>query len=205
MMKTLVVSLFVAAALLMLGGSAVYGAHSDRGCNNCHVPHKASVDDVGVPLWSTAQTADGLPTFTLYTSHTFANLGVTITQPDGASKLCLGCHDGSYSYFLPGGHGGPSSPVIFQPGDLAKSHPISFIYDTSLANKVPNGGLRDPATALSNLGGTIAADLLDANSKMQCTSCHDIHVTGKGTNMLRYDWDPVAKNDHIMCRVCHNK
>ena len=150
--------------------------------------------------WSTAQSADGLPTFTLYNSKSFDLLGVTITQPDGASKLCLGCHDGSYAVFAYI----PDTEAIFEPGDLENSHPISFVYDDTLAGNVPLNGLKVPSVALSGLttGGTIQDDLLDENDKMQCTSCHDPHTTGLGEYLLRYEYDD---NDEVICRVCHNK
>lgn len=139
-----------------------------------------------------------LAVFTLYSSPTFDALGVQITQPDGASKLCLGCHDGSYA--------GVSPDHVFGEGKamtLSESHPISFRYDTSLALssklRVP-GSLRDPATVASGLtpAGTIATNLLDANGKMQCSSCHDIHHSGLGTHHLRYEYESDGgRKDHV--------
>jgi hypothetical protein len=170
------------------------------------VPHHAGLPtdadaSWGVPLWSTAQTSDGLPVFNLYSSKGFDALGTDIGQPDGASMLCLGCHDGSYVAF------GfmPDSEAIFGVDDLTTSHPISFTYDTALSNAVLDGGLYDPATALSDLGGTIDDDLLDDQHKMQCTSCHDIHLTGIGEYLLRYEYDVDTHTDNVLCRVCHNK
>ena len=86
--------------------------------------------------------------------------------------------------------------------DLAASHPVSFIFDTNLAVRA-NGGLKDPGTATSGLGGTIKADLLDANDKMQCTSCHDVHQTAF-SNALRWQYDTGAAGN-TFCRTCHNK
>jgi hypothetical protein len=80
----------------------------------------------------------------------------------------------------------------------------------------------------------IKDDLLDSQSKMQCTSCHDVHGTGFGDYMLRWDGiggDPLAgkswtttttnpdgttttveiTNEFVrgselpMCLTCHNK
>ena len=201
MRKTLIC--LAAVSVIFWAAGAVQAAHSDHGCHNCHLPHKSGdpTDPAahGVPLWSDAQTADGLPTFTLYSSASFDALGTDIGQPDGPSKLCLGCHDGSYAVF---GYI-PDSQAIFGPDDLARTHPISFTYDTALANNVANGALRDPAIALSSLGGTIADDLLDDQSKVQCTSCHDVHLSGKTEYLLHVDID--IEGDEALCRICHDK
>jgi predicted CXXCH cytochrome family protein len=171
------------------------------------VPHKSAAPDDpnaswGVPLWSTVRsTGDTLPTYDLYNSPTFHDLGTDITQPDGPSKLCLGCHDGSYI----GLQGSSKAAYVFGAGDLKNSHPISFTYDSALASRHPKHSLNDPAVTNSGLGGTIQTDLLDSHGKLQCTSCHDVHTSGKGTYMLRYDYDTTLKTDNVICRVCHNK
>ena len=97
------------ALLGMIGlwiNAQAFAGHSSRGCFHCHQPHHAGdpnePKDYGVPLWSTEQNADGLPTFTLYSSKTFDVLGTNIGQPDGPSRMCLGCHDGSYSHITAG-------------------------------------------------------------------------------------------------------
>jgi hypothetical protein len=97
--------------------------------------------------------------------------------------------------------------------DLSNDHPISFNYD-SVA-----GADADvyPSSSTANVGSKTIADLLDVNGDMQCSTCHDIHETGKGPDMLRWDLytgpvDPdtgeptysrVAESQ--MCRTCHNK
>lgn len=183
------------AALLFLVDDAGGGGHDSFTCAHCHISHKGGMGGgVSGPLWSTKNTADGLPTFALYSSRTFDALGTDIGQPDGASKLCLGCHDGSYGGFSSG------SKALFRAADLTRSHPISFTYNSALASRVRKGGLHDPATTPSGLGGTIAEDLLDGNGKLQCTSCHDVHASGKGPNHLRYD----ARGSDRMCRICHS-
>ncbi len=192
----------IAVVALGLGVSGeLFAAHSDHGCFNCHVPHKSgdatNPDAYGVPLWSNAQLTDGLPTFTLYSSNSLdaSDLG----QPDGPSRLCLGCHDGSYVVFA---QYLPDSEAIFGPEDLASSHPVSFTYDTPLATA--DGALHDPSTVTSGLGGTIEQDLLDEQSKMQCTSCHDVHTTGIGDYLLKYDIeaDP-SLGEAVLCQACH--
>ena len=237
MKKVVIIGIVCAAIAVWVGGNA-YAGHSARGCNNCHVPHWAgpyNESDYGVPLWSNQQQkpvgADGLDTngitglkfqYVMYSSRGFNALNpVKSAQPDGPSKLCLGCHDGSYSKW--DGSAANTDTTIsarkFEANDLTRMHPISFVYDSALAGR-SNGTLWDPATKLSTLPGgrTIQMDMLDSKDKMQCTSCHDVHITGQGA-MLRFHWSNVdftvtnpdgslttmKRDDHKMCLVCHNK
>ncbi|MCC7147059.1 MAG: hypothetical protein IT443_11495 [Phycisphaeraceae bacterium] len=201
----------ILTGLLIVAVSALWSvtaqaSHSDHGCKNCHVPHKALAENEadgiwGVPLYSPAQITDGLPTFELYSSHT---LTATVSQPDGPSKLCLGCHDGTYIAFSFIGHNRVFASDRAANGGMAlkSSHPVSFVYDTALATE--DGDLKDPATASANNGSgrTIAQDLLDSHSKMQCSSCHDVHASGIGEELLRWD---ISQGDQNMCRTCHSK
>jgi hypothetical protein len=200
MKKVLFIALLGTIAVWI--SAQAFAGHSSRGCLRCHLPHHAGdpnePKDYGVPLWSTMYNSDGLPTFTLYSSKTFDKLATDITQPDGAARLCLGCHDGSYSKIT------PTSPRRFGTGDMARTHPVSFTYDSALAAKVPGGTLRDPTIAMSGFGGTVAQDLLDIKNKVQCTSCHDVHVTGIGGEMLRWDIEFPGEITK-MCNTCHNK
>lgn len=176
------------------------GPHAGFTCARCHVA-SSRTDDRAVPrpAWFDADTDGGVTTFELYSSPTFDALGTDIGQPDGASKLCLGCHDGSVSF-------GPGrSQVAFSPEDLALSHPVSFTYDSGLAARVRSGALRDPAVSPSRLGGTIRSDLLDHDGKLQCTSCHEVHAPASPSHLLRYPYDPQHDGGNTFCRVCHNK
>ncbi|MDD4890223.1 MAG: cytochrome c3 family protein [Phycisphaerae bacterium] len=200
MRLTAIVGVFFCATV---GSTALVlaGGHSDNGCGDCHVPHNAAKGGVG-PLWNQLATGT-LPTFTLYSSTTFNALSPGITQPDGASKLCLGCHDGAYPTVTAAHTFGDTKALT-----LSESHPISFVYNTAMsvnpALKAP-GSLKNPSVAPSGLGGsgTIATDLLDASSKLQCTSCHEIHSNGLTAYYLK--WDYFADNGKTMCRTCHNK
>lgn len=179
-------------------------AHSDLfGCDGCHQPHNAETLP-GVPLWNSAETT---LTFTMYSSASFQ--GTIDGQPSGDSRLCLSCHDGTnpdYAWL--------GAEHTFGADDLTNSHPISFVYDSGLA--ALDGALKDPSEA-STLGGTIAEDLLDAESKVQCGSCHDVHTSGVGRKLLRgynYGRQTVVNIDgstsqvHYgpeLCRMCHAK
>ena len=105
--------------------------------------------------------------------------------------------------------------------DLNTDHPISFTYDTALS--VADPGVYNPAIAISHVGdtpanpnqpigitvisvtnsgstNTIEQDMLDVNSQVQCTSCHEPHN--------KYGWDKfLVKNNtgSALCLTCHNK
>ena len=165
--------------------------HSDIfGCDPCHEVHDAKTLP-GVPLWGGNETTT---TFTMYSSATFQ--GAIDGQPSGNSKLCLSCHDGAnpdFTWLAP--------EMTFGSEELVNSHPISFVYDSSLA--ALDGALKDPSQP-STLGGTIAEDLLDPESKMQCGSCHDVHTSGVGQHLLR-GYDYGSQHGPELCRMCHLK
>ena len=184
-LKQIVMILALAPMIVPVGLMAA--AHSDFGCKSCHTPHHAG-NLPGVPLWNGSETTK---TFTLYSSDT---LDATPGQPDGPSKLCLSCHDGSLAAIA-------GSDMDFG-SDLSTSHPISFVYDSALA--LADTDLKDPGDN-STLGGTIDGDLLDTAHKVQCTSCHDVHTSGVGDHFLRgYDFfDGFGGGE--LCRMCHSK
>ena len=161
-------------------------------CIVCHTPHNADTSAVGAPLWNhEVSTA----TYTLYSSPT---LDATVSQPAGASKLCLSCHDGTVAIDSFGGNTGSvmiSGDKLIGT-DLTGSHPISFTYDASLA--VTDGGLYDPGTASSGLGGTITEDLLFDDS-LECASCHDVHNSADNDDLLR-----INNAGSALCLTCHD-
>lgn len=134
------------------------GFHSSRSCESCHVPHAAAGDNTQVPLWSPSHL-----TTTLTTGYSSPTMDATVGAPDGASALCLSCHDGSYAHVSADHSLGAGEAM----GALINSHPVSFVYDAALV--AADDELVDPST--------LADDVLDGQSKMQCTSCHDIHST----------------------------
>jgi predicted CXXCH cytochrome family protein len=166
-------------------------AHSDLfSCDGCHTPHHAEALP-GVPLWNGLETTI---TFTMYSSASFK--GIIDEQPSGDSKLCLGCHDGAnpdFSWMNP--------DFTFDSQELVNTHPISFLYDSALATL--DGALKDPSEP-STLGGTISEDLLDPDSKMQCSGCHDVHTSGVGDALLR-GYNYGIQYGPQLCRMCHLK
>lgn len=180
-------------------------------CRPCHTPHNANMVVPDSPLWNHEVTT---ATFQVYSSPT---LNSTPGQPTGFSKLCLSCHDGTVAIENHGSYTDGTSYVTWGnvTTDLRDDHPISFEYSTSLATA--DGGLHDPASTPSGLGGTIAEDLLQSGY-LQCTSCHDPHISRNtqgcigchqmhgGGGMVTVDLSLRISNDgSALCLTCHDK
>lgn len=161
-------------------------------CKPCHAPHGGTGTD---PLWNHTETTE---TFTLYAGY---DMQATPGQPTGASLLCLSCHDGSLALDSFGGVGGTQTTrtltiteSAYVGTDLSNDHPISITYD------VTDTELHPVATATA-IGGTIATDLLEGGTTVQCSSCHDVHQTvGVVANLLKID-----NAGSELCLTCHNK
>jgi predicted CXXCH cytochrome family protein len=163
-------------------------------CVVCHAPH-GGAPLADAPLWSHSLTVQS---FTLYSSGTLdaGDLG----QPVGTTRLCLSCHDGTIALDSFGGDTGSNTieDVVAPGGNLNTEHPISFTYDAALATS--DGGLYNPTTTSSGLGGTISDDML-FGGKMECSSCHDVHnAAGAADDLLVKD--NAGSN---LCLTCHNK
>ncbi len=167
-------------------------------CEVCHTPHNADTSVADAPLWNHEVTATA--TFTIYSSTT---LQASVGQPDGVSKLCLSCHDGSVALDSFGGATGSTniSGNANVGTDLSNDHPISFTYDAALVT-ADGGGLNAITDASGIGGGTIASDLLFGGN-MECSSCHDVHddaAAGAGGFLL------VKSNAaSALCLTCHAK
>ncbi len=157
-------------------------------CVFCHTPHNAAPARA---LWNR-----DLPptTYTLYQSSTLA---AQINQPTGASRLCLSCHDGTTALgalrVAPGGGAVSLGPLTGKSSlgtDLSDDHPVSFVYDTTLASK--QGQLLDPSVLTNQIR-------LDETGQLQCTACHDPHIS-VNRSFLRVD-DRYA----ALCTACHSE
>jgi len=178
-------------------------------CRPCHAPHNQATQDPGsniantqVPLWNHALSTSS---YTIYSQgYNFWKEGAaTIGNPDGTSKLCLGCHDGTvalanFSTYTTGVtkmgnvNGGASNLGT----DLSTTHPISFTYDANLATI--DHKIWDPTVTPSGVhSGTISVDMLE-NNKVQCISCHDPHNGAGVTHLL------IKSNvGSALCFTCH--
>ncbi|NQT50554.1 cytochrome c3 family protein [bacterium] len=175
------------------------GWSGSRICVVCHTPHRADLSVTGAPLWNHQVTA-ATGTYQLYSSPT---LDATVNPPEHyGSKLCLSCHDGTVAVDSFGGASGSEfvtgSALIGT--DLRGTHPIGIMYDSGLA--ITDGGLYNPETKTTPLGGTITKDLLFGTGNLECASCHDVHNTESQGNpyLLRVTTDGSA-----LCLTCHDK
>jgi len=163
--------------LSVTGPGDVRALNESEVCKFCHIPHNAVVPQ---PLWGHAlsKVQYATPQVRRDTEDP-----TSAPQPDGASRLCLSCHDGSVAL---GDIGQSAKPIAmagtqrldarnrgFLGTDLSGSHPVSF--------RVPDG---DAATdgAVRDIGlkplGVVKSDSdvkLDGQDRMQCTTCHDPH------------------------------
>ena len=147
-------------------------------CVFCHTPHAANTAQT--PLWNRALSSAN---YTTYSSSSLDSTnGAPLQQPNGVSKLCLSCHDGTMAIgavnvlngrytdrnpntediAMKGTSGGKMAPgegittgfTRYLGTDLTNDHPISVRFDANLALK--DGDMRDPAstTAIAVRDGT---------------------------------------------------
>lgn len=167
-----------------------------RVCIFCHSSHNASKEG---PLWN-HQTSTR-KSFTTYQRPTMSGQS---EQPNGATKLCLSCHDGTIAV---GAVRGLAQPIVMKNVgaggelptakksnfglDLSGTHPVSVKYKQSSALAVDH--LRWPPLDPEKSVGP------DAEGYVQCTSCHDPHDNSKSD---RYPFWKKATFDEV-CLTCH--
>ncbi|RZI42015.1 hypothetical protein EGT07_15570 [Herbaspirillum sp. HC18] len=193
-------------------------------CVFCHTPHEAESISFGsgtnkynAPLWNRKLSGQ---TYTPYNSSSIDAADIDgSTTPDGSSKLCLSCHDGTMGVDKVNALNGAknvnvamtagASPVKM-PGnsnsgftrnlgtDLTADHPISFTYDATLAAN--DGELRGPDGTIvgTRTAGTRPPKMPLEKGQMQCSTCHDPHLrdtaTGNGNaKFLRMNRFQVAQ------------
>jgi len=168
----------------------------------------------GYLLWN-HQISTNTTGYGVYTSDTFqsaltaagvsapTDLALTnnITSPT-VSNLCLSCHDGTVAIgsFYEGGFGLPANGSYwnnghgnsltmytgFQIDNLAKSHPVNFIYNSNLAAAaqltVPN--------SVNSVDANGAVPLYGNAGYVECTTCHDPH---NGASIVSHTAVPFAR------------
>jgi predicted CXXCH cytochrome family protein len=172
------------------GPGIIKAATEQNLCVFCHTVHYANGQ---TPLWN--HQMSGVTNYITYTSGT---LKAVVGQPDGSSRLCLSCHDGTVALGMVSSRTNliamkngvmtmPASPNNLGT-DLSGDHPISFKYDANLTKL--DSQLQDPATLTSKVK-------LDHNGEVQCASCHDPHNDQFGNFLV------VDNTGSALCLACH--
>lgn len=237
---------FSASVIPNLPGGVARNVASDSAteiCVFCHTPHGGELQaGLATPLWNRSVSQ---ATYSIYDSGSLD--APDISQPTGVSKLCLSCHDGTLAIgavnvlngtetdrngstedismsgtlangTMPAGQGASTGFTRRLGVDLTNDHPISFTFDSNLANA--DGELRNPSTT-SHLGNRTPGQPDPAvpldNGQVQCNSCHDPHIRDQDPNQnikfLRLNrfqqTAPVEGNfntaNDIICLACHDK
>ena len=176
------------------GPGAIKAATESDACIFCHTAHHTTG---AIPLWN--HNASSVSNYIVYSSATLEAIGLAIPQPNGSSRLCLSCHDGTVAL---GSVNTRTTAIAMQNGvttmpaglnnlgtDLSGDHPISFVYDSALTAKDPQ--IKDPST----LTGKVR---LDGSGRLQCTACHDPHNNQFGKFLV------VDNTASALCLNCHN-
>ena len=188
-------------------------------CIFCHTPHNATPQS---SLWNRPDPAS-MGSFPVYggalvikgsfnvadaTLHSQYNTAL-FPYPNGASKLCLSCHDGvtAIGTVLDGtAFHMLNASNISAMGDprlvinLATSHPISFVFDGQVladVSQVKPGQYQLP---------TLSDVPLDGQQRMQCTTCHDPHEdtrTAVGLPFWRHRTNVTTGAFIDVCNDCH--
>lgn len=158
-------------------------------CIFCHTTHSSASH---APLWNREESR---VVYNLYDSSTLYSRP---DQPDGASKLCLSCHDGTIAlgkviskkkeFIMSDTSMGriPHGRSTNLGSDLSDDHPISFnpllAVNTSdeLIHPLPGDRVR-----------------CDVNGKIQCTTCHDPHDNSFSKFLVKSDLNGG------LCKTCH--
>jgi len=168
-------------------------------CKFCHIPHNTVAAE---PLWGHA-----LSEVEAYRVPTRRGRGLPAPQPDGSSRLCLSCHDGTVAL----GDIAQSGEIIEMSGpqrleqgrrghlgtDLSGSHPVSIV-PMETFGEADRDMVSRPA-ALIEAEGIVP---LDAQGKMQCTTCHDPH-SDRYYDAGRVPRFWVRPTVDEVCRACH--
>ena len=176
-------------------------------CKFCHIPHTAVVPK---PLWGHKLSEEAnyrVPKIKKGRKGEQAS-----PQPDGSTRLCLSCHDGTIALGDISGEPrlikmrGKQKLAAGRKGylgtDLSGSHPVSFkVTDDEHGFGEGDDG-RDMGIKSLSVIKSDRQVRLDDEGKMQCTTCHDPHsdkyyIPGK---VPRF-W--VKPSVGELCLTCH--
>jgi predicted CXXCH cytochrome family protein len=166
------------------------GWSGGQACVVCHTPHNAETSLTDTPLWNHEIS---VTSYTMYDSPTLTVK--PLSQPQGTTKLCLSCHDGTVAIDSFGG--GSGSILLSGTGnlmpDLSDDHPISLKWDHQ--NESPSC-----ANCHNAHGQPFSTPLPFFNGYIECATCHDVHSATAEPTLLRL---PLQGSQ--LCLHCHGR
>jgi predicted CXXCH cytochrome family protein len=191
-------------------------------CVFCHTPHKALSS---APLWNRSMSG---ASYQLFTTFTLLSPTIPTIQPDGDSRLCLSCHDGTIALgsvvniggspstiSMQGVTGGgelPSSSPAYLGNDLSGHHPVSIELNAELVvdkNTQCSGGLVTWKICIPTGASLVKLQPTDntygisaTGLGVQCTSCHDPHKDPDPPNTAFLRVGDRVNTDQL-CTSCH--
>ncbi len=183
------------------GPGEIRSGTEDEVCKFCHIAHTAVVP---VPLWGHA-----LSEVQDYKTPMVRSRGAAVRapQPDGGSRLCLSCHDGTIAIGLLAKEIVAVNETFLRAGrkgyigtDISGHHPISISIDESAPNSDrPGADMKLRPAALIRAAGDVPLDPL---GKIQCTTCHDPHQDSySATGLAPKFWRRPTVSE--VCLECH--
>jgi predicted CXXCH cytochrome family protein len=163
-----------------------------RVCVFCHTPHNASPQ---TPLWN---KDPGPVNYNLYESST---LRVVPSQPSGASRLCLTCHDGliALGALLTGPVQTTGEITVGSRSyigiDLADDHPVSISYINAIAGN-PEIVRPVPSDPRILFYGSF-------NVTIECSTCHDPHNDDLCDRGFDCKFLVMDNKNSELCLKCH--
>ena len=187
--------------LSVSGPGTIRAASETQVCIFCHTPHNSTTQ---APLWNRADPGGTYQMYWSPTMNAYPSAG-SAPQPNGSTKLCLSCHDGTIALgatvasgtipmsggitTMPTGSGG------YLGTDLSGHHPVSFQVTTAIvAENNASGDV--PLKSVTDMRSNPIA-FLDSEDRVQCSSCHDPHQDPFG-GFLR------SPNEDDTCLACHS-
>lgn len=210
-------------------------------CVFCHTPHSATPQSTlwnrlapermgSFPLFNSAYALDPSGLFAIDDTDI---AGVTeyklddndpataFEYPNGATKLCLSCHDGATALgvLADGRVVTMTQDTITEPTmfwdpvsgtgmDFSKSHPVSFVYNDTVVNYINNNTTK---ADVYKLPATTSRIKLDGQKRMQCTTCHEPHFDSRSAGHTYPFWRNAGvvpsgtdEDDYdATCAECH--
>lgn len=206
-------------------------------CKPCHTPHNAIAADITGRIW--AHTLSTNATYIYHGSKVTPADGVTsadgtsslsLTELDGATRLCLSCHDGTVALDSFMGRNAPASDGVVMGGDpnhgstaanlgtdLSNDHPVGYraMYkDTTIGGRnkpyadAKAAGLKfatsPTAVSAADLAKLPAGTTLTYTNypSVSCVTCHDTH---NGSVPAERGLLRVSNLGSKICLTCHDK